>query len=324
MTEPSVVVLSGGVGGAKLTLGLDRILPAGALTAVINTGDDFYHLGLCICPDIDTTLYTLSGLADRNKGWGRGDESWGFMAALGQLGGDTWFQLGDRDLALHVLRSRALARGERLSAFTADMAQRLGITSRILPMSDDPVATEVETSDGTLPFQEYFVRHQCRPRVRALSYRGADHARPAPGVLDALAAPDLEAVVIAPSNPYLSIDPILAVPGIREALAATAAPVIAVTPVIGGSAVKGPTTKIMAELRLSPSARTIADHYRNLIDGFLLDERDKTLLEAMPVATRVADTLMVSLEDRERVAGAVLSFARHLGRRPGGRRTSST
>lgn len=308
----SVVVLSGGVGGAKLALGLEHILAPGKLTVVVNTGDDFDHLGLRICPDIDTTLYTLSGLANRELGWGRGDESWNFMAVLADLGGDSWFKLGDRDLALHVLRSQALAGGQSLADFTADVAKRLGIAARILPATNDRVATEVDTDEGPLAFQDYFVRRQCQPKVSALFYRGAEQATPAPGVLDALADPELTAVVIAPSNPYLSIAPILAVPGIREALAETRAPIIAVTPVISGEAVKGPTTKIMSELKLNPSALTIAEHYQALIDGFLLDSRDAALEENMPVPVATVDTLMTSLEDRKRVAQDVIALAQSL------------
>lgn len=308
----SVVVISGGVGGAKLALGMSRIMPKGKLSVVVNTGDDFDHLGLRICPDIDTTLYTLSGLANQALGWGRQDESWAFMETLEALGGDPWFKLGDRDLALHVLRTRALARGQALSGFIATIADQLGITARILPATDDRVATEVATDEGNLAFQDYFVRLRCQPRVSALTYRGAKQASPAPGVLEALHDPDLTAIVIAPSNPYLSIAPILAIPGIRDAIVNSSVPVIAVTPVIGGEAVKGPTAKIMSELGLPPSALTIAKHYEGLIDGFLLDSRDAGLLGAFPMAVAAADTMMLSLEDRERVASEVLALARSL------------
>lgn len=308
----SVVVITGGVGGAKLALGLDRILPKGKLTVIVNTGDDFDHLGLRICPDIDTTLYTLSGLANPKLGWGREDESWDFMEALNALGGDTWFKLGDRDLALHVMRTSAFARGETLAGFTASIADRLGITASVLPATDDCVATEVVTDEGVLAFQDYFVRRQCQPRVSALNYRGADHASPAPGIIEALSDPNLDAIVIAPSNPYLSIGPILAIPGIRNALANSSVPVIAVTPLIGDQAVKGPTAKIMSELKLQPSALTIATHYEGLIDGFLLDNRDTALLDSVPMTVAAVDTLMVTLEDRERVARDVLAMAQAL------------
>lgn len=311
MSRP-VVVLSGGIGGAKLALGLNRILPPGKLTVVVNTGDDFDHLGLRICPDIDTTLYTLSGLANRKLGWGRGDESWSCMAVLEQLGGESWFRLGDKDLALHLMRTQVLANGSSLSDFTTTIARQLGIDARVLPATNDPVATVVETEEGTLAFQEYFVRRQCRPRVTALHYRGAEQAVPAPGVLEALHNLDVAAVVIAPSNPYLSIAPILAIPGMREALKQCPAPVIAVTPVINGEAVKGPTTKIMSELELRPSAETIAEYYCDLIDGFVLDSRDTAIVNKIPVTVHVTDTLMVSLEDRERLAQDVLAFASSL------------
>ncbi|MFL6632080.1 MAG: 2-phospho-L-lactate transferase [Massilia sp.] len=308
----SVVVVTGGVGGAKLALGLERILPHGSLTIVVNTGDDFDHLGLRICPDIDTTLYTLSGLANRELGWGRQDESWHFMETLEALGGDAWFNLGDRDLALHVLRTRALASGQTLSGFTAGVADRLGISARILPATDDRVATEVATNEGTLAFQDYFVRLRCQPIVSSLAYRGAELAAPAPGVLEALSDPNLAMIIIAPSNPYLSIEPILAIPGIRQALLKRSVPAIAVTPVIQGEAVKGPTAKIMSELGVQPSALTVAQHYDGLIDGFLLDTRDASLLGELPMAGAMADTLMQTLEDRERVARAALALGHSL------------
>ncbi len=235
----TVVALSGGVGGAKLALGLARIVPPEALTVIANVGDDFEHLGLAISPDIDTLTYVLAGLDDTARGWGRRGESWAFMAALAELGGESWFNLGDRDLALHVERTRRLRAGETLSQVTADIARRLGIGPRILPASDDPVRTVVDTADGPLAFQHYFVREQCRPAVRGFRYDGADRARAQPEALAALAAPDLQAVVICPSNPYISVDPILAIPALRRALADCAAPVVAVSPIVGGSGAQG-------------------------------------------------------------------------------------
>lgn len=313
----AVVVLSGGIGGAKLLLGLDRILPPGALTAIINTADDFDHLGLRICPDVDTTLYTLAGLADPERGWGRQDETWTFMRALETLGGETWFSLGDGDLALHVERTRRLAGGEPLSAITADLAARLGVGAQLAPMSDDPVRTMVRTAEAEIGFQDYFVRQSCRPRVRALRFAGAERARAADTALRALADPELRAIIIAPSNPYLSVSPILAVPGIREALRARAAPLVAVTPIIAGAAVKGPTVKIMRELGFPPSPLAVARQYQGLLDGFLLDERDAGLQDQFDIPVRTADTLMRSLEDRERVAREALALAAAVDRRPG-------
>lgn len=309
-----IIALSGGVGGAKLALGLARLLPAGELTVVCNTGDDFEHLGLTICPDIDTVTYTLSGLANQTLGWGRHDETWSFMETLQALGGETWFRLGDRDLALHVERTRRLRAGETLSAITADICRRFGIRARVLPMTDDPVRTRVRSENGWLDFQHYFVRQRCEPVVRELTFAGAETARPQPQFLGALHDPALQAVVICPSNPFISIEPILAVPGVREALQAGAAPVIAVSPIIGGRAVKGPTAKMMAELGLDASASAVARRYGSLLDGFVLDHADAA--EAAEISPRVtlAPTLMQTLEDREQLARIVLRAAAELRR----------
>ncbi len=303
-----IVVLTGGVGGAKLVLGLAQIVRPERMTAVVNTGDDFTHLGLSVSPDIDTLLYTLSSKANVAQGWGREGESWSFMAALRTLGGADWFQLGDGDLALHVLRTAALAQGETLSTIVAGFARSWGIGTEILPMSDHRVATVLTTDVGELAFQDYFVARRCAPVVSAIRFAGAAESVPAAGVLAALA--DAEVIVIAPSNPYLSVDPILAVPGIAAALRAALAPVVAVCPVIGGKAVKGPTAKLMAELGIEVSPRAIAAHYAGVIDGLLVDERDRP--GELGVAFAQADTLMHSLEDKARVARAVMDFARVL------------
>jgi LPPG:FO 2-phospho-L-lactate transferase len=305
---PGVVAISGGIGGAKLALGLCRVLPAQQLTVIVNCGDDFDHLGLRICPDIDTTLYTLGGLANTALGWGRQDETWRFMDTLGALGGPSWFRLGDRDLALHVERTRRLAAGESLSSFVGDVAQRLGITAGIVPMSDDPVRTHVRTPEGELAFQDYFVRLRCAPRVTAIRFEGAESARPAPAVAAALGARP-EAIILCPSNPYLSVDPILAVPGMRALLRAAGAPVIAVSPLVAGDAVKGPTAKIMRELGVPLTPAAIARHYAALIDGFVLDRRDAAGAGECDCPVKVTDTLMKSLKDRERLAREVLAFA---------------
>jgi len=307
-----IVALSGGIGGAKLALGLYRVLPARALTVIVNTGDDFVHLGLTICPDVDTTLYTLAGIANTELGWGRCEETWTFMRALAELGGETWFRLGDGDLALHVERSRRLALGETLSDITAHVAQRFEIDAEIVPASDAPVRTRVATTEGDLAFQDYFVRLRCEPRVRALHYDGILAARPSPRAVAALSGADLDAIVICPSNPYLSVDPMLAVPGFRELLMNAAAPVVAVTPLVGGKALKGPTAKIMEELGVPLTPASVARHYEDLIDGFVVDERDAPLASGFPCPIRVTDTVMTSFADRERVAQAVLDFARSL------------
>lgn len=305
-----VTVLTGGVGGAKLVLGLIHAMPAADVTAIVNTGDDFVHLGLNVSPDIDTLLYTLSGQANAAQGWGREGESWNFLAALRSLGGPDWFLLGDGDLALHVLRSQRLRSGDRLSAITADFASAWKIGARVLPMSDDAIETRLDTDQGELPFQRYFVEMRCAPAVRSIRFAGADRARPASGVLEAIANPANRAILIAPSNPFLSVDPILAVPGIREALWNAAAPVVAVSPLVAGTAVKGPTAKLMAELGMSSDAAAVARHYGDSIDAILVDERDPPA--DIGIESARADTLMSSLDDKIRVAEAALTLADRL------------
>ena len=309
-----VVALSGGIGGAKLALGLSRVLPGDELLIVANTGDDFEHLGLSVSPDLDTLMYTLAGVANPETGWGRRDETWSFMAALEELGGETWFRLGDRDLATHVERTRRLRAGESLSAVTADLCRKLGVAPRILPMSDDPVRTRVLTETGWIDFQDYFVRQQCRPVVRRLAFAGADAARAHPDFLAALRRPDLRAVVVCPSNPFISVEPIFSLGGVREALASCAAPVIAVSPIIGGRAVKGPTAKMMAELGLSVSAATVARRYADLLDGYVVDHADADLLRDIEPRVFLANTLMTTLDDREALARTVLAAADELRR----------
>ena len=311
--KEQVAALCGGIGGAKLALGLYRVLPPGALSVIINTGDDFEHLGLHISPDIDTVTYTLAGRNNPRTGWGRRDETWAFMDALAELGGETWFALGDGDLAIHVERTRRLAGGESLSRITGDFAKRFGVTANLMPMSDDPVRTVVQTAQGRLAFQDYFVRQQCRPAVEGILYEGAERAAPGAGAMAALRQPGLRAVVICPSNPFLSLDPILAVPGLAGALAACPAPLIAVSPLIGGRAVKGPTAKIMGELSMPSTARAIADYYGGRLDGYVIDEADADEAAGMRLPVLVTRTLMKSLEDRETLARDVLAFADSLG-----------
>jgi LPPG:FO 2-phospho-L-lactate transferase len=305
-----IVALSGGIGGAKLALGLARIVPPDRLLIVGNVGDDFEHLGLHISPDLDTLMYTLAGLDNPELGWGRHDESWSFMETLETLGGDTWFRLGDHDLAVHIERTRRLRTGEVLSSITADFCRRLGVGPRILPASDDPVRTRVLTDAGWIAFQDYFVRQRTAPVVRALAFEGVERARAHPELSAAIA--DAEAVVICPSNPFISIDPILAVPGIREALESTTAPVVAVSPIIGGRAVKGPTAKIMRELGLEPSARAVAARYGALVDIYIADTEDAAAVGGLAIPVRLARTLMVSLEDKEALARVVLDAAASL------------
>jgi LPPG:FO 2-phospho-L-lactate transferase len=321
--QPRVVALSGGVGGAKLVIGLAEKIEPGRLLVVANNGDDFEHLGLTICPDADTLLYAGAGLDHPQTGWGRRDETWTFMRVLGDLGGPSWFQLGDGDLALHVLRSERLGTGDPLSAITDDLRQRMGISFRIVPMSDDPVRTWVETDEGRLAFQDYFVARRCAPRVTGLAFAGAKAARPAPGLVEALDAPVLEAIVICPSNPLISVGPILAVAELRAALERAKAPVVAVSPLVGGRALKGPAAKMMTELGLGSDAVAIARFYAGLIDGLIIDRADADQaapIEALGSRALVAPTVMTSFDDRVALAGMVLDFASSLPRREQPRR----
>jgi len=309
-----VLALCGGVGGAKLALGLSAVVKSGDLTVLVNTGDDFEHHGLHVSPDLDTVLYTLAGLNDPVHGWGRFDESWNFMEALRELGGETWFSLGDKDLAIHVERTRRLRAGETLTAIVADLARRLNVGTRIVPMTDDPVRTVVHTREGSMPFQHYFVRHACKPVVTGVSFDGASAARANPVFSSAIAERALAAIVICPSNPYLSIDPILAVPGVREALRQAAVPVVAVSPIIAGKAVKGPTAKIMLELGIGATTRAICQHYGSLIDGLVIDEADTTDADRIGVKVAVTRTLMGNLDDKRNLARDVLAFAERLAK----------
>jgi len=312
MVRDHVIALSGGVGGAKLALGLQRILPPGELTVIANTGDDFEHLGLSVSPDLDTLLYTLAGLDNRETGWGRNGETWNFMAALEALGGETWFRLGDKDLAAHVERTRRLRAGETLSEITAEFCRRFGVATRILPMSDDKVRTRVATAEGRLDFQDYFVREHCQPILSSIAFEGAAEAKPHPEFLAALGDPRLRAVVICPSNPFISIEPILALPGIVAALHAANAPVVAVAPIIGGRAVKGPTAKMMQELGIEPSAAAIALRYGDLIDAYIVDPVDTASCRTLDLTIVPAKALMETLADRETLARVTLETADQL------------
>ena len=304
-----VVALCGGIGGAKLALGLSHVVAGADLMVVANTGDDFEHLGFAISPDLDTIMYTLADLDDPQRGWGRRNETWTFMAALEALGGETWFALGDGDLAIHVERTRRRRAGEALSAITADFCRRLGIAARVVPMTDDVVRTRLRTDEGWLDFQDYFVRRRCAPRVLEVVYDGAATARAHADVLAALGDPRLRAVVICPSNPFLSIEPILAVPDLREAIARAAAPVVAVSPIIGGHAVKGPTAKMMSELGLEVNAVTVARRYQELLDAYVLDRVDAAQAAKLGLPVTVAHTLMTTLADRENLARHALASA---------------
>ncbi len=309
----NVVALAGGVGGAKLADGLAQVVPSGSLTIIVNTGDDFEHLGLHISPDLDTVCYTLAGLSNRTTGWGRSDERWRFLETLEALGGPTWFRLGDRDLALHHERTRRLAAGERLSDVTRALAARLGVPATVLPMTDDAVRTMVLTDEGEIPFQVYFVARACEPPVRGFRFDGAERARPAAGVLEALA--DADVIVLCPSNPWVSLDPILALPGVREVVGRGVA--LGVSPIIRGQALKGPAAKMFRELGIEPSSRAVADHYRGLLRGLVLDLDDDSEaagIEAAGTRTLATRTVMKGRSARRRLADEVLDFARHLTR----------
>lgn len=313
-----ILALAGGVGGARLAVGLAQVLGPKQLAIVVNTGDDFEHHGLSVCPDIDTVVYTLAGLNNPSTGWGRIDESWNFMQALSSLGGESWFRLGDRDLAMHVLRTEALRRGEALSAVTQRFTRRLGIRHAVLPMSDTPVRTRVKTALGVLAFQDYFVRLRCRPRVQGFEFVGARRAR-VPDMLAALvASSSVDAVVICPSNPYVSVAPILAVPQIRRWLARRDFPVVAVSPIVGGAAVKGPAAKMMRELKVTASAAGVARHYGAGVDAWVIDRADaaaRPTIEAMGSEVLVSDTMMTDRAASGRLAGEVVRFARSLAKR---------
>jgi LPPG:FO 2-phospho-L-lactate transferase len=312
VTDIEVIALTGGIGGCKLALGLQHIVRPGSLACIVNTGDDFRHLGLDISPDLDTALYTLAGINDPVQGWGRRDETWTFMRALAELGAETWFRLGDADLALHVERRRRLAAGETLTRIMDDVRRALGVPSRLLPMTDASVRTVVDTDAGTLEFQEYFVRRRAEPRVRSVRYAGAATAATTPEIEAAFASPALRAIVLCPSNPLLSIDPMLAVEPLRELLLARRVPLVAVCPLIAGQAIKGPTAKIFDEIELPRTPAAIAAHYGGLLDGLVIDAQDADWAGRCGCAVAVTQTFMRTLDDRMALARATLDFASSL------------
>jgi LPPG:FO 2-phospho-L-lactate transferase len=303
-----VVVLAGGVGGAKLAHGLAMALPSEDLSIIVNTGDDFEYLGLNISPDLDTVCYTLANLANPKTGWGQMDESWITYQAVAALGGPDWFHVGDKDLATHLLRTTYLKQGQSLSQITEAFCQSWGIEQRVFPMSDDPVRTVVHTTQGdTLEFQEYFVHQACEPVVKSFEFIGIGSAKALPQTLECIYECDV--VIIAPSNPWVSIDPILAVPGYIQALAKK--PVIAVSPLIGGKALKGPAAKMYRELGITPSASAVANHYREILSGFVLDHIDCSELEKFErwrIIALVTDIIMKDNQDRIRLAKEIISF----------------
>ena len=307
-----IVVLVGGVGGARLAFGFYRMLPPGDLGIVVNTGDDFEHLGLHISPDLDTVTYTLAGLANRDTGWGVANDTFQALAALERLGGPSWFRLGDRDLATHLQRTALLSGGLRLTEATARICEALGVYAPILPMTDDPVATKLVTDEGKLDFQDYFVRRRCQPVVREVRFAGVEEAMPSREVLAALREAD--GVVIAPSNPFVSVEPILAVRGVREIVASK--PAIAVSPIVGGQALKGPAAKMLGELGLDVSPLGVAGRYTGVITGFVMDQRDESLADgvsSLGLEVAVRQTIMRSDEDRVTLAQDCIELLSRLG-----------
>ena len=315
MKTLKIVALAGGVGGAKLAHGLAQILPPEDLTVIVNTGDDFEHYGLYICPDLDTVCYTLAGLANPETGWGRINESWNVIESANKLGGPNWFRLGDQDLGTHMERTRRLKAGDLLTQITHDFCKAWGIEQTILPMSDRPVRTIVETEEGDLAFQEYFVHRRCEPRVKGFRFEGVDSAGAAPGAREAIDAAD--AVIICPSNPWVSIDPILRVFSLTPGLSQweREKTILAISPIIGGETIKGPAAKMYRELGIEPSALAVANHYRGLATGFVLDTVDAQLNESvrgLNMRTLVTNTLMKSHDSRRQLANDVLSFTREV------------
>lgn len=306
LSQIRVVALAGGVGGAKLAMGLQQILEPGALTVIVNTGDDFEHWGLHICPDLDTVLYNLAGLNNPDYGWGRAEEQFNVLAEMERFGGEEWFRIGDKDLALHLRRTEWLRQGVSLSEVTDRLRRMLGIPSQILPMANEAIRTLVHTDEGDLPFQHYFVRRRCEPTLIDLSFIGADRAKLSTDIKRAIDRADL--IVFCPSNPYVSIDPILAVPGLRDRLRNAKAPKIGVSPIVSGQAIKGPAAKMMQELGELISPITVVDHLGDLLDGFVIDRQDADLADAVILPALVTDTIMRELQSKADLARAVVEF----------------
>jgi len=308
INDHKFVCLAGGVGGAKLADGLAQLAPPANLTVIVNTGDDFEHLGLTICPDLDTVMYTLAGAANPETGWGRAGESWRAIGEVARLGGPDWFNLGDLDLATHLARTQMLREGATLTAVTRYLCRHFNVQPAVLPMSDRPAPTFIETDAGLLPFQTWFVRERWQPPVRRVHL--PEDARATPAVMRALEEADF--VFIAPSNPFVSVDPILNVYPLRAMLADLPRAVVAVTPIVGGKALKGPAAKLLGELGLPVTAAAVADYYGELIDGFIYDRQDAGALDDLAVDTLCADTIMRDRADRARLARAALLFAAEL------------
>lgn len=318
MSSKKYLALSGGVGGAKLAVGLAHLLSPEQLTIICNTGDDFDHYGLRICPDLDSVMYALAGRNNEKQGWGLQDESWRVLDQLSAIGGEAWFKLGDLDIATHLLRSDYLRQGDSLSAATKKICAGFGVQHSLVPMSDDVVETIVQTANsdgeksGELSFQHYFVREQCKPEVCGFYFRGVEHAQAHESLLNPLLDNAVEAVIICPSNPFVSIDPILQLPRVREALRNTSVPVVAVSPIVGGNAVKGPAAKMLRELSRASSAFAVAEYYRDIIDGFVIDRADADQIDTIAelgIAVHATQSVMKTHDDRIQLAQTVLQFA---------------
>ena len=314
MASGKIIALSGGVGGAKLCLGLHQIYAPEELYFITNTGDDFLYLGFYIAPDVDTLVYTLAGINNTETGWGRADETWKTHNVLGELGADNWFKLGDKDLALHLHRSKALRNGERLTSITQDIANRFHLKATVLPMSDHMIQTVIDTNRGLLSFQEYFVKQASKPKIKDISFK-SKNPEPSAEVTEILMDPSLKGIVICPSNPYLSIDPILSIEKIRQLITESKRPTVAVSPIINGQSVKGPTTKIMDELGLEANVLTIAQHYKDYIDGIVIDTSDQDYvgqIESMGIQVKLSEIMMNNDDDKKRVAEDVIHFIDHI------------
>lgn len=310
-TTGKIVALAGGIGGAKLVYGLAQLTPPEDLTVIVNTGDDFEHLGLHIAPDLDTVMYTLAGIANPATGWGVKDDSWNMMAAMARYAGPTWFQLGDRDLATHLLRSKWLREGYPYNWVTRELCYRLGVRYNVLPMSEEPIRTIIQTNEGELGLQEYFVQRKWEPVVQAIRFEGAEQANPSREVISAVREADV--IVLCPSNPLISLDPILSMPSLRRVIAASRASKVGVSPIVGGQAIKGPAAKMMQELGMEVSPIGVARHFRDVLTAFVIDHTDETYqdtLTDMGLRTLVTATLMQSGADKVRLADEVLQFAR--------------
>ena len=304
-------VLSGGVGGAKLVLGLSQVLNNDDFMTIVNTGDDFVHLGLKICPDIDTIIYTLAELVDQERGWGLKDESWNFLDKTKLLGGESWFNLGDKDLATHVHRTQRLAKGEDLTSITKNLASSFGVEAKIVPMTNDLVSTVVETREGDLAFQHYFVRDRCLPIVKSFRFEGIKSSVINPSIKEYGEENNKSAVLLAPSNPFVSIDPIIGVPGMTEELVKMKGPKIAISPIVNSKAIKGPAAKMMQELGIPSTSIEVTNHYKGLIDAVVIDHADAALsekIEDMGIKVFVTNTVMHSLKEKITLANECLNF----------------